>query len=73
MCITQESPEDGLSGSKHVYLINKNICLCDGNTSSFICKRHKQDASLQDKFPAPAAGDAGTNQRPGNVRKSRIF
>jgi hypothetical protein len=26
----------------------KNICLCDGNRSIFICKKYKQDATMQD-------------------------
>jgi hypothetical protein len=29
-------------------LINKNICLCDDNPPIFICKHHKQDATLHD-------------------------
>jgi hypothetical protein len=28
------------------YFGNKDICSCDGNTSIFICKNHKQDPIL---------------------------
>jgi hypothetical protein len=50
LCIRQGFPDDDLSEPKHTcVLINKNICLCNGTPSIFICKHHNQEATLQDK------------------------
>jgi hypothetical protein len=50
--VIQESPDVSLSGAKSVVnrceLINKNICLCNSNSSVLNSEHSKQDATLHD-------------------------
>jgi hypothetical protein len=46
LCIPQESPDDAL-WAETCELINKNICVCDGNTSISVCSGEKQYNELR--------------------------
>jgi hypothetical protein len=48
ICVfSQESIDNGLPGWNMLKSI-KYVCLCDGNSSFFIYKHHKEDVRLQD-------------------------